>query len=184
MITMRVDDVGIQQAFNRLSDAVGNLQPAMDEIGAAVRDRVSETFKTSTDPWGNRWRGLSQSAVMARLARRKDSYTKSGKLSAKGKGYAMGGFQPLLDTGRLRNSITYRATSQGVTIGTNTIYARTHQFGASQGQYGRSRRGPIPWGNIPARPFLPVRSNGAAMPPSWQSEIIDILQRRIEEATR
>lgn len=183
MITMRVDDAGLHQAFKRLSDAVGNLQPAMDEIGAAVRDRVSETFKTSTDPWGNRWKPLGQAGIMNRLNRRKDSYTKSGKLSSKGKGYLMAGFQPLLDTGRLRTSITYRATGTDVRVGTNVVYATTHQFGARQGQYGRSRRGPIPWGNVPARPFLPVRSNGADLPAAWQSEIIDIMRRRIEEAT-
>jgi phage gpG-like protein len=48
-----------------------------------------------------------------------------------------------------------------VSIGTNVIYAPTHQFGARQGQYGRyaTRRRtsiPIPWGDVPARPFLGV----------------------------
>ena len=38
---------------------------------------------------------------------------------------------------------------------TNLDGATTHQFGAKQGTFGRTTRGgPIPWGNIPARPFL------------------------------
>jgi phage virion morphogenesis protein len=47
--------------------------------------------------------------------------------------------KPLIDTGRLRNSITARSDSDSAEVGTNVIYAATHQFGR---------------GAIPARPFL------------------------------
>ena len=44
-----------------------------------------------------------------------------------------------------------------VIAGTNKVYAATHQFGAERGEFGADRRGrPIPWGDIPARPFLGV----------------------------
>jgi phage gpG-like protein len=37
------------------------------------------------------------------------------------------------------------------------IYAAVQQFGAAKGAFGRTSRGaPIPWGNIPARPFLGI----------------------------
>ena len=40
-------------------------------------------------------------------------------------------------------------------VGSPSIYAGTHQFGAEKGAFGATSRGdPIPWGNIPARPFL------------------------------
>jgi len=35
------------------------------------------------------------------------------------------------------------------------VYAAVHQFGAAQGAFGNTSRGsPIPWGDIPARPYL------------------------------
>jgi phage gpG-like protein len=43
----------------------------------------------------------------------------------------------------------------GVEVGSSLEYAAVQQFGARQGQLGRTRRGaPIPWGDIPPRPFL------------------------------
>ncbi len=40
-------------------------------------------------------------------------------------------------------------------IGSPSIYAGTHQFGAAKGAFGSTSKGaPIPWGDIPARPFL------------------------------
>lgn len=47
----------------------------------------------------------------------------------------------LQDTGRLRNSITGVATSQGAEVGTNLVYAPIHQFGSQKK-------------NIPARTFI------------------------------
>lgn len=73
-------------------------------------------------------------------------------------------------TGRLRSSISAgqtRKTSEGYenTIGTNVVYAPTHEFG-------------YPKRNIPARPFLrptiEYRQN--------QRDVLNILTRRINEA--
>lgn len=42
-------------------------------------------------------------------------------------------------------------------MGSNLIYAAVQQFGAGKGQFGNMANGsPIPWGNIPARPFLGI----------------------------
>lgn len=71
------------------------------------------------------------------------------------------GGKKLYQTGQLRNSITTQVTKDSVVIGTNDKKAATHQYGAKQGQYGRSKRnGPLPWGTIPARPFMPIDKNG------------------------
>jgi phage gpG-like protein len=52
-------------------------------------------------------------------------------------------------------------------------------FGARQGAFGRTRRnGPIPWGNIPARPFLPISENGE-MNAFDKEEIRDILTNAV-----
>lgn len=83
---------------------------------------------------------------------------------------------PLNDTGRLKNSITFEADSSSVEVGTNVEYAGTHQFGAEKGQYGKN----IPWGDIPARPFLPTDDLG--LPALWEEEILDIIQEHLELA--
>lgn len=185
MIRVQVQDAGVQSLLRRLQAAMGNMQPAMDEIGSTLNDRIRLGFKASTDPWGNRWKSIGQAAIMGRLAHRTDSFGKKGKISAKGKGYLMGGIKPLLDTGALRNSITHNATTHSVEVGTNIKYAKTHQFGANQGAFGRTRRGgPIPWGNIPARPFLPIRNDRADLPPAWLADVVGIIQSRIAQAAR
>ena len=50
-------------------------------------------------------------------------------------------------------------------MGTNLVYATTHQFGALKGQFGfaafdtRAGAFEIPWGDIPARPFLGISAD-------------------------
>ena len=53
----------------------------------------------------------------------------------------------LVDTGRLRNSIAVSWTRKSISFGTNVAYGGAHQFGYTP------RR-------LPARPFMPVESDG------------------------
>lgn len=77
-----------------------------------------------------------------------------------------GGDQPLQDTGKYLQSFAGQPGADApltdwetfVEIGTADIRAPTLEFGARQGQYGKTRRnGPIPWGNIPGRPVIPTK---------------------------
>lgn len=52
----------------------------------------------------------------------------------------------LIDTGRLRGSIATQSTSKSFTFGTNVGYGGVHQIGGRR---------------VPARPFLPVESDGS-----------------------
>lgn len=62
------------------------------------------------------------------------------------------GRRPLVRTGRLRDSISWKASPTGVSIGTGLRYAAVHQFGGRAGRAGRAGRG---LGSpIPARPYL------------------------------
>ena len=53
----------------------------------------------------------------------------------------------------------------GVVIGSSLIYSGVMQSGAARGAFGRDRFGrPIPWGTIPARPWLGIsREDGEAI---------------------
>lgn len=81
----------------------------------------------------------------------------------------------LFQSGQLRSSITTQVSKDSVVIGTNDPKAPTHQFGARQGQYGTSSRNtPLPWGVIPARPFLPMDKNGNLQSEAEQALFDDV----------
>jgi len=160
MIAIDIDTRAIDQALSRLSQQVSNMQPIMTEIGEEIASRVDLTFTDATDPYGNPWEALS-------------AITQARRTNGSNK--------PLNDTGRLKASITSNASSHDVEIGTNVKYAKTHQNGASQGQYGKNKRNtPIPWGDIPARPFLPTQARG--LPSDWETDILKIIQKHLERA--
>lgn len=72
-------------------------------MGAAALTQVQLGFRESRNPYGVAWEPL--------------------KIRAGGK--------PLLDTGRLRSSFSYKAYRTGFSIGTNFIGAPVHQYGAT-----------------------------------------------------
>jgi phage virion morphogenesis protein len=159
-VSLTVDDTQVTQALGRLQRATTNLRDPMAAIGQTLVDNIALGFRGQTDPWGNAWTPLS---AVTRARRRGSSY------------------QILRDTGILANSFNYQADASSVTVGTAVEYAGTHQFGARKGAYGRTRRGgPIPWGDIPARPMLPIRGNRADVPADWQDEILFILARHLD----
>jgi phage gpG-like protein len=159
-------------------DALGELREQVKELsrastrstfsklcGASALQLLQREFETSTDPTGKAWAPL----------KRRDG-------------------QPLLDTGRLRNSfgITH-ANSGGFTLGTNVLYAEVHQSGATiehpprvnahnrRGRFvARSKTSRIKRAvrisytgtfttKIPARPMVPENE----LPPRWQKAFED-----------
>lgn len=130
--------------------------PLMQVIAQDLENSTKLRFKDGRDPNGVPWAPIT---LAAKLSRARRLASKSGQTLrtmnvAKLRAF-LGPAQPLRDIGLLADSITSRATNDYAEVGTNVVYAKTHQFGARQGQYGRTKRGaPIPWGNVPARPFL------------------------------
>jgi phage virion morphogenesis protein len=74
--------------------------------------------------------------------------------------YAAMGFSfgaPLNRSGEMRQQLATESGADFLSIGSNAIQAAVMQFGAGQGAFGStSKGGPVPWGDIPARPFLGV----------------------------
>lgn len=129
-------NTGLDQRLAQIAFQVGNLKPAFEEIGAAVTSEVLLGFRNSVDPYGKAW------------AKIKPRPTRKG-------GNIAGRDKPLLDTGRLRNSMTYNADKSSVRIGTNVVYAEQHQIGIG----------------VKQRKFLP----DVGLPVSWQQEIMHVL---------
>ena len=130
-ISLEFNDSSVQAAFNRLLRAGANMTPAMKDIAEHLHNVGVARFDTQTAPDGTPWADNTQEV--------KDRKTRDSILT---------------ELGHLR----LLSSAEGpdfVEIGSSRIYASTHQFGAAEGAFGTNARGnPIPWKDIPARPFL------------------------------
>lgn len=153
-VEVRADET--QALLTELYRRTGDVRPALDAIGQILVSNTQLRFVDQKDPDGQAWKQLSS----VTLARRR----KKGA-----------GAQILRDTGRLAGSISHRLGGNGaVELGTNVVYAGTHQFGAKKGSYGKTRKGaPIPWGDIPARPFFGYNDND-------QADVLELLERYVD----
>ena len=134
-ISIVLDDQAVQAAFTRLLKSGQDSQPLLASVGELLLNSTRARFADEKDPDGNPWEPLKAS-TRARKTKNPDRI-----LTASG---LLGG-----------SSINTRAGRRQVEIGSSRLYAATHQFGAKKGQFGSTQRGaPIPWGDIPARPFL------------------------------
>jgi phage virion morphogenesis protein len=107
--------------------------PLMREVKGFLADRVEENFAEEGRP---QWAPLSPVTVRRR-----------------------GSAHPILQvSGSLAASVVAESDASSATVGSNKVYARVQQEGAAKGAFGKgkTRAFDIPWGNIPARPFLAV----------------------------
>lgn len=141
MITIDVTTDTLRPALAEAQRALADLTPLMQEVGDLMVYRTEENFTAGTAPDGTAWAPRSQTTL--------DAYAARGKMPQGG---------PLVGVSKmLSEQISYEADPTGVDWGSNMIYAAVMQFGAAQGAFGKtSRGGPIPWGDIPARPYLGV----------------------------
>lgn len=133
---------------------------ALAALGRVIVNRIKLGFRSGTDPYGIPW---------------KPPVLRKG--------------QPLVDTGRLRSSISSRVIGQEVEVGTNLIYAPIHQFGGTIRAknapflvfpFGGSAAGSAPFGYlrkksvyIPQRRFFPINAAGQVeLPGAWATSAL------------
>jgi phage virion morphogenesis protein len=135
----------LRVALRRLSIALSNPRDLMADIGDALIATTRARFREGVAPDDSAWIPKSVTTLDAYLAR--------GETIS---------FKPLIGPSqRLSREIFYQVTPDGssVEIGSNILYSAVMQFGAKRGAFGQSLNGsPIPWGDIPARPFLGISS--------------------------
>lgn len=133
VVEVKVDDAEIRAAFNSLVSALTpeGMYPVLNSIGAAIASSTILRFREQQNPDGNAW----IHSIRARTT----------------------GGQTLVDTGRLRGSITHQVRGMNVFVGTNVVYAATHQYGR---------------GKIPQRSFLGINEDD-------KDTILSILRRHI-----
>ena len=175
-ITIQFEGQDVLRALNGLAEAGRDLTPAMKSIAGILEAAAQETFREQEAPDGTPWADLSK-----HTKRRRE---KAGKWPG----------QILRVSGDLARSITSAHTATEAAAGTNLVYAPVHQFGAKKGAFGSSPSAgyrdrstdtvvryslvtprPLPWGDIPARPFLGVSGETG-------SDILDAINRHLSGA--
>ena len=133
-IEITFDDAAARAALDRLLAPGTDRTPLMRDIGEHLLNTTRERFSAEKAPDGTPWAPLTET-------------TKRRKKRNAGKILTLSGI--------LGRQLAYRAAPDHVAVGSPFIYAGTHQFGAAKGAFGTTSQGaPIPWGDIPARPFL------------------------------
>ncbi|MHB8808958.1 MAG: phage virion morphogenesis protein [Desulfobulbaceae bacterium] len=147
-ITIRIEDAALTALLNQTAARFGDLTPLNRRIAMLMASSIRENFEAGGRP--TRWKPS------------KRAKTQRG--------------QTLRDTNRLMNSITGKGTATQAIAGTSDVRAAVHNFGAKRGSFGtvqaavrahlrrirgkeqkvraHSRKQPMPWGDIPARPFM------------------------------
>lgn len=158
-MTIEIQDNDVIQAMNRLAQAAINPTPALKAIGEMLLEQTGESFSTSRDPWGGPWRANSPVTIARFLMSRSGTVNKrTGQLTAKGQ-KLVSGKKPLFgESQALSKSFHYVATSNEVWFGSSIIYAAMQHFGGKRSQF------PNLWGDIPARPILPIDDSGKLAP--------------------
>jgi len=132
------------RAFAQLGLVVSNTTPVMRAIGVGLVANVHDRFQRGSGPGGAAWPALNP--AYAAIKRGPGILRESGM------------------RGGLMGSITSRAGSNSVEIGSNKIYAAIHQFGGIIRPVSASKlRFPLLGGlvavdqvEIPARPYLGI----------------------------
>lgn len=130
----KFDASAVLAGLQKLRDRGGTPAPALRAFGEYLLSSHRGRFAQQIEPSGRAWSPLSE-AYRARKRRNADKV--------------------LVLVGYLKGTLAYQVSDTVLRFGSNRIYAAVHQFGAKKGAFGRTRRGaPIPWGDVPARPFI------------------------------
>jgi len=135
-VTITLDDAAFSRWLTQALGRITHLEDALKEIGDILVQSTQNRFGTKIAPSGATWAPNSPVTIAI----------KGHGSQLRGKSKALG------------DTIHYQLDgTRAVEVGSNMIYAAVQQFGQPKGASGRTKRGaPIPWGDIPPRPFVGV----------------------------
>lgn len=162
MIKIEINDSELQALFERVRK-LSDPKPLLSEIGEYGVRSTKQRFAAGRGPDGKPWAPNTQATILKILGRRSGESVrrpgekasspyqrKDGRLNSRGAAL-VANKRPLIgESKRLSSEINYQLTTGGVEIGSSLEYASVQQFGAKAGSF----RARIPWGDIPARPFI------------------------------
>lgn len=146
MYTLNFNEDGLTPRLRQLEERSGDLTPVLQVLGEYLVQSTQDRMLKGLQPDGKPFAPRSKTTLAVYAAR----------------GFKFGP-QPLNKSGEMRQQLHYQASATGLTWGSNAIQAAVMQFGAEKGAFG-SYEGKgfggstptisLPWGDIPARPFL------------------------------
>jgi phage virion morphogenesis protein len=137
------DNAAVLLALRELVERVENPAPCLAAMGEKLMESTKQRFVTKTAPDGTHWDDNKESTI-ARKGRN----------------------DPLVDSGNLNQQFDRELPDAHTLLLFSTMeYAAVQQFGAEQGLFGVGENSglPIPFGDIPARPFLGVSDDDGVM---------------------
>lgn len=178
-----VTDGRVLSALDRLQRATADPGPVLAEIGEDLVRISKQAFAESRSPDGTPWapntratqeallsRGSGQFAPYSNISTRQlkrgrvgtkaGYFRQDGKLGAKGRELLMSKKPLIGETRALSTQIHYNVAAGVLVVGSSMEYAAMQQLGGSKARF------PNLWGDIPARPFLPVTPGGDIMAPA------------------
>ncbi|TDV42911.1 phage virion morphogenesis protein [Pseudomonas helmanticensis] len=157
MLTIELKHQRLQQTLNQIEDAIGDLKPLMQSIAAELASQTEENFEHEGRP---EWPELSDVTTENRVKR----------------GHWPGQILQVSAAG-LAASITTHATDSSAMVGSNKPYAAMMQFGGERADF------PSLWGDIPARPYLPMDADGR-LETEAEKSILGLVLAHLKEAAR
>jgi phage virion morphogenesis protein len=136
-VRLHLDDRELLAGTARLDQALEDMTPLMDAIGAQLVANIEDRFDAEAGPEGKAWKPSLRALVE--------------------------GGRTMTKSARLRDSMSYEPSAKSVAAGTNVIYAGIHQGGGViTPKSGKALQFRLPGGQyvtvaavtIPERPFL------------------------------
>ena len=152
-IEINIDD--LETSLTELINLGADLTPIHRGLAGILADIPEQAFSAQANPeTGEAWEALSPVTVGRR-----------------------GSATPILQvSGQLAGSMQSDYGRDFARVSTGDERATTMFFGAKQGEFGRtSRGGPIPWGDIPARPFFGISD-------ATETEIAEFVRSAVQRA--
>ena len=141
-VELEFDNAAVLTAVRGALAELTDPRPMLLDIGEALVNSTRDRFSAQRGPDGQTWKSLSPRYLQTKSPN-------PGKI--------------LQRRGDLVRQIIPQVEGATLLVGTDRVYGAVHQFGALKGAFGKTRRGaPIPWGDIPARPFLGISDDDAA----------------------
>ncbi|MGD9863593.1 MAG: phage virion morphogenesis protein [Pseudodonghicola sp.] len=139
MFTLELKDEDLVAALARLQGGMDDMTEVTSEIGEFLAESHQQRIeRTLGAPDGTAW------AAKSPFTRSKDP-------------------RPLYDSGEMSRNINSEPGKHSVEIIATGVQVRTMHYGAAKGAFGQTGKGrPIPYGDIPARPFMGISESDEA----------------------
>jgi phage virion morphogenesis protein len=179
VIRIKINDTQLKAKLNGLVGRLQNPRAMLADIGEYMIMATKRRFTTGTAPDGTAWASNTPATLLAFGRRRRGSTSKrQGEKIKQGAGLLIGKRPLIGESKRLGREIVADVSGTRVVVSSSLEQSRVMQYGARKGEFGKTKRGAsIPWGDIPARPYM-------GFSPEDEKQVLEIVREHLDEATR